>query len=60
MADERRDVGETGGTEWRDGPADASSTDQREQPSALGGDVATRSSTRRTPPDERADAGDKR
>ncbi|RHW16754.1 hypothetical protein D1610_13570 [Sphingomonas gilva] len=30
----------------------------REQPSALGGDVATRSGTAETPEDERADAGD--
>lgn len=34
----------TGATDMRD----------REQPGALGGDVATRSSTRPTPPDEKA------
>lgn len=55
MADEKRVVGETGGgREQREPSADGSSVEQREQPSALGGDVATRSSTRPTPDEETA------
>jgi hypothetical protein len=34
-------------------PTGATSTHDRDQPGALGGDVATRSNTRPTPPDER-------
>lgn len=55
MAEEKRVVGETsGGREQRERSADNSSIEQREQPSALGGDVATRSSTRPTPDAEKA------
>lgn len=55
MTDGKRETGETGeGREQRERSAGNGSVEQREQPSALGSDVATRSSTRPTPDDEKA------
>lgn len=54
MAEEKREVGETGAAAGTR-PSDVEGAEAEQgQPSALGGDTATRSGTRPTPKDERS------